>query len=131
MPIDSVIYSYIEGHENYPDKAVIIEENAKGDWVYVVLKGQVKVKKKTPKGFVTVYTLKEGEIFGEIALFGKRKGVRTATIVADGPVEIGVLDKVRLDSEFQSLSPQLKSLISTLVSNLGRAINDACLLAIE
>ncbi|MEE9609634.1 MAG: cyclic nucleotide-binding domain-containing protein, partial [Desulfatiglandales bacterium] len=90
MPIDSVIYSYIEGHENYPDKAVIIEENAKGDWVYVVLKGQVKVIKKTPKGLVTVYTLKEGDIFGEVALFGRRRGIRTATIVADGPVEIAV-----------------------------------------
>ena len=130
MPVDAVIYSYIVSHETYQDKAVIIEENAKGDWIYVVLKGQVTVKKKTPKGLVTVYTLKEGEIFGEIALFGKRKGIRTASIIADGPVEIGVLDKVRLDSEFQSLSPQLRGLISTLVSNLGRAINDACLLVV-
>ena len=45
MTIDGLLYGYVASEENYPDKAVIIEEGSKGDWVYVILKGSAKVKK--------------------------------------------------------------------------------------
>jgi CRP-like cAMP-binding protein len=129
MTIDGLVQSYIVAQQSYKHDTVIIKENDKGGWVFVVLEGRVKVKKNTPKGFVTFFTLKQGDVFGEIGLFGKRKGIRATTVVADGPVQIGLLDKERLEREFQALSPQLKGLITTLISNLGRAINDVSLLA--
>ena len=131
MPVNSIVYSYIASEESYPDKAVIIEENARGDWVCVILQGRAKVKKKTTKGLVTIYTLKEGDIFGEMSLFGKRKGIRMASIIADGPVAIGILDKERLNREFESLSSQLKDLIRTLVTRLADTNHYASLMAVE
>ena len=131
MPVDSIVYSYIASEESYPDKAVLIEENVTGDWICVILQGRVKVKKQTAKGLVTIYTLKEGDVFGEMALFGKKRGTRRASVIADGPVEIGILDKERLNREFESLSPQLKDLIRTLVTRLADTNHYASLMAVD
>lgn len=114
MTIDGIVYGYMVDEQDYPDKKVILEEGSVGDWVYVVLEGQVKIKKKTPKGMVTLSTLGEGAVFGEMPLFLKRNKIRTATVQAHGPVKVGILDTARLDREFELLSPQLKSLIKTL-----------------
>ena len=129
--IDSMIDSYIVAEEDFPDQRVIIKENTPGDWVYVILEGQVKVKKSTPKGMITMAVLKKRSIFGEMALFDKAKRLRTATVVADGPVKLGVLDKERLGKEFESLSPQLRGLIKTLLSRLEMMTKKASMLAVE
>lgn len=122
MAINSLLYGYIVDELDYPDKKVIIEEGSIGDWVYVVLEGRVKVRKKTAKGFVTLSTLEEGAIFGEIPLFLKRDKVRTATIQADGRVKVGILDTARLDREFELVSPQLKGLIKTLARRFSDTV---------
>jgi cAMP-dependent protein kinase regulator len=114
MAIDNSVYGYMVDEQDFPDKKVIIEENSIGDWVYIVLEGQVKVKKKTEKGMVTLATLGEGAVFGEMPLFLKRDKLRTATVQAHGPVKVGILDTSRLDKEFELLSPQLRGLIKTL-----------------
>jgi CRP-like cAMP-binding protein len=129
MAIDSTLYTYVVNELIYQDKAVIIEENSTGDWVYVVLEGKAQVRKNTPKGQVTLAILREGSIFGEMALFNKVKKLRTASVVADGPLKLGLLDKVRLDKEFESLSPALKSLIKTMISRLADTTTQASLLA--
>ena len=129
--IDNMIHSYIAAEEDFPDQSVIIKENTPGDWVYVILEGQVKVKKSTPKGMITVAILKKRSIFGEMTLFDKAKKLRTATVVADGPVKLGVLDKQRLENEFESLSPQLRGLIKTLLSRLGMMTKKASMLSVE
>ncbi|MCF8062018.1 MAG: cyclic nucleotide-binding domain-containing protein [Deltaproteobacteria bacterium] len=122
MAIDSSVYGYMVDEHEYPDKKVILEEGSIGDWVYVVLEGQVKIKKKTAKGLVTLATLEEGAIFGEIPLFLKREKLRETTVQAHGPVKVGILDTSRLDREFELLSPQLKGLIKTLARRLSESI---------
>ncbi|MFO7783449.1 MAG: cyclic nucleotide-binding domain-containing protein [Thermodesulfobacteriota bacterium] len=129
MTVNSLLYGYMVDELDYPDKKVIIEEGSIGDWVYVVLEGRVKVKKKTAKGFVTLFTLEEGGIFGEIPLFLKRDRVRTTTIQADGPVKVGILDTARLDREFELLSPQLKGLIKTLARRFSETVDNVGRLA--
>ena len=131
MPVDHLIEPYIASEETYPDKAVIIEEGNKGNWVYVVLKGKVKVTQRTAKGTVTIETLKEGDIFGEMALFEIGEESRTASVIADGPVEVGLLDNELLIHEFESLSSQLKDLISSLILRLRDTTKKASALAIE
>ncbi len=114
MTIDTMIYGYMVDEHSYSDKQAIIEENSLGDWVYVVLEGQVRVKKQTKKGTVTLATLDEGAVFGEMPLFVKTSKVRMATVEAHEPVRVGVLDTARLDRELESLSPQLRRLLRTL-----------------
>ena len=121
MALDSRLYPYVLSEESYPDKATIIQEGTTGDWVYLLLEGRVNVKKKTPKGTIRIATLNEGAVFGELIFLQMTKGSRTASIVADGPVTVGLLDMDRLSKEFRSISPLLK----VLVSSIARRLEDA------
>ncbi|MDY6971836.1 MAG: cyclic nucleotide-binding domain-containing protein [Thermodesulfobacteriota bacterium] len=120
MNIIKLIYSYVASEETHPDKAVIVKEGSKGNWVYVVLEGQVKVKKGSQKGMVTLYTLKKGDIFGEMILLQAGEGTRTTSVIADGPVRVGVLNTDQLLSDYDSVSPQLKGLIRSLMLRLEK-----------
>ena len=118
MAVDSRLYKYIASQESFKNKAVIIEEGGHGNWVYAILEGQVKVKKKTPKGLLTVATLKEGAVFGELIFLQMSQGKRSASIVADGPVTVGLLNMELLDKEYSSVSPLLKKIFSNLTKRL-------------
>jgi CRP-like cAMP-binding protein len=131
MAINSMIYGYMVDEHDYADKAVIIEEGSIGDWVYVILEGRVKMRKKTKKGMVTLATFKEGDIFGELPLFDKRDRIRTETVVANGPVKIGILDTSRLDKELELLSPQLRGLMRTLVSRYRDSVKRISDIAVD
>lgn len=121
MEIDNRLYKYVATEESHPDGSVIIEEGSHGNWVYLVLEGQVKVKKETPKGKLTITTLKAGSIFGELIFLQMGEGNRTASIVADGPVTVGLMDMDRLEKEFHELSPLLKQLIAVLSKRLQQS----------
>jgi CRP-like cAMP-binding protein len=133
MAIDQLLYVYVLNEEDYPANSVIVKEGSKGDWMYVILEGKVKIKKNTPKGMVTIGTLKEGDILGEMALFDSvvADRIRTASAIADGPVKVGVLDTDRLLKDFESVSPQLKGLTKTLVKRLSDTTQRAVKLAME
>ena len=129
MAIDGIIYAYIVKEEVVQPNFTIIEEGAKGDWLFVVLEGKVKVKKRTPERLVTIDTLGEGAIIGEIPFLLKTPQLRTASVISEGVVKLGILDKERLEKEYELLSPQLKSLINTLVLRLRETTKKASLLA--
>ncbi len=86
MPVHHTIHAYVASEEFYPNGSVIIEEGTVGDWVYVILEGSAKVRKKTSKGLVTVDTLKEGDVFGEMGFLEGGKRLRSASVVASGDV---------------------------------------------
>ncbi len=123
MSIDPIVYGYVVKEEKYPDKAVIIEEGSKGEWAYVVLKGKVKVTKMAPKGIINIDTLGEGAVFGEMSMFMRGSGLRTASVIAHGPVQVGVLDSARLFDAYSSIPQQIKSLFETMIKRLGDTTN--------
>lgn len=118
MSMDQRIYGYIVKEETFPDKAVIIEEGSIGQWVFVILEGQVKINKKSSKGIVTIDILKEASIFGECEFFEKKTGLRTSSAVAYGTVRVGLLDSDQLIKDYETISPQIKGLIRALVRRL-------------
>ena len=130
MALETFIYGYIVKEEVFPNQATIIEEGKYGDWVYIVMEGRVKTKKRTSKGMLTINTLGEGSIVGEIPFLKKTDRLRTASVVADGQVKLGVIDKDRLEKEYEALSPQLKSLVRTMVLRLEETTKRASLLAV-
>ena len=116
MEIPPEFYEYVVSEENYPHGTVLIREGDSGDWMYVILEGRAKVKKKSSKGSVTIDTLKEGAIFGEMVLLQQQgDATRFSTIVADGPVVVGGLDTQRLIRDWNSQTPLLKTLIGSLI----------------
>ena len=132
MTIDGLVYGYVASEETHPDKAVIIEEGSKGDWVYVILKGSVKVRKRTRKGVVTLDTFSEGDIFGEMVLLETGQELRSASVVAaDGPVRLGVLDSERLVKDYGTLSPQLRALMRSLIRRLKETTDSLCNAVVE
>jgi len=119
MDIAQLMHLYISGEETYDSGDIIIEEGSTGDWIYIIQEGQAKVTKRTAAGIVAIDTLKKGAVFGEMVLLGKNQEKRSASVVAaDGPVKLGVLDFQLLLRDYDSLSPQLRSLIDALVRRL-------------
>ena len=131
MPIDSSIAEYILREEIFEPDSIILREGKRGDWIFIVLEGRLKIKKRTEKGMITVDTLRQGAVVGEMVMLKNSEGSRTATVVADGSVRLGILDKERLQREYESLSPQLRSLIKTLALRLEETTRKASLLAVE
>jgi CRP-like cAMP-binding protein len=117
--------------EEYQDGDVILREGTSTDWIYIILKGQVRIQKSTPKGAVAVATIDEGQIVGEMAFLERGKEPRAASAVASGCVRLGVLDRDRLTKEYDSLSPLLRKLILTLVRRMRYITEIAAKLVIE
>ncbi len=110
--------------EEYQDGDVILREGTSTDWIYIVLEGRVRIQKSTPKGVVSITTLGEERVVGEMAFLEKGKVPRAASAVALGYVRLGVLGHDKLTKEYDSLSPVFKKLVLTLVRRL-RSVTDA------
>jgi len=122
MDFHQLMPIYLSGEETYESGEIIIEEGSTGSWVYVVLEGRVKVGKRTDGRTVTIDTLKKGAVFGEMALLGKFREERSASvIIADGPVKLGVLNFELLRKDYEAVSPRLRLLIDTLVMRLNES----------
>jgi GAF domain-containing protein len=78
----------------YSDGNIIFREGDAGDIMYVIQSGRVKINRKTDSGEVTIATLQDGEIFGEMALFDRQP--RSATAVASGDARVLSVDKKKL-----------------------------------
>jgi len=78
----------------YSDGEVIFREGDKGDGMYVIQSGKVKIRKQTPSGEIEIAEIGDGDILGEMALFDKLP--RSATAVASGDVRILSVDKSKL-----------------------------------
>jgi len=72
------LFQYYEKIEEFESGDVIFEKGKPGEWMYVILKGEVEILLKgNPISHVG-----PGEIFGEMALIDA--GARSATAVASG-----------------------------------------------
>lgn len=121
MNINPQLLNYVVSEESFPDKAFIIKEGNYGDWIYVILEGRVKIKKRTSRGMLTIDTLTKGDFIGEVALFKQSNGFRIVSAVADGPVLVGTLDTIKLSKEWQAQPCRIKNLISKLIQHLEKA----------
>ncbi|MBN2195680.1 MAG: cyclic nucleotide-binding domain-containing protein [Polyangiaceae bacterium] len=72
---------------SFKDGEVVIQEGEKGEDLFIVLAGEVKVR----KGETDLARLKPGEHFGEMALI--RSQPRSATVVSNGDSELIVLSR--------------------------------------
>jgi CRP/FNR family cyclic AMP-dependent transcriptional regulator len=117
--------------EEYQDGDVILREGTSLDWIYIILEGQVRIQKRTPKGPVAIATIGEGQMVGEMAFLERGKVPRAASAVASGYVRLGVLDRDRLTKEYDSFSPLMRKLVLTLVRRMRYITEIAAKLVIE
>ena len=103
-------------HQHFADGNTIITEGIMSNNAYVILKGKVRITKKIDKKIISVGTLKEGEVFGEMDLISET--VRSANITAIGDVTVGVIYKEFFDKSMNGLQDGMKPIILALVERL-------------
>ncbi len=119
MSVNTALFGYVVDEKRYSQGEVILEEGKRGTWVFVILEGSAKVMKMTSKGMVTIEILGEGEVIGEMAFLEGEKAARSASVVAaEGTVLIGILDGEKLQRDYETVAPELKPLIRSLIKKL-------------
>jgi CRP-like cAMP-binding protein len=113
-----VDYMYVADEEDFFDGEYIVEEGKHGSWIWVILEGVVEIVKQTPKGPQPIVRLGDGSFIGSLASFLIQGHIRTATAVAVGNVQLGVLDSQRLAQEFARLTPELRGFLISLDNRL-------------
>lgn len=83
--------SYSDIGKVYSDGEVIFKEGDKGENMFVIQSGKVRITKQTDAGDMTIAILDAGELFGEMALFDKLP--RSANATAVGEARILNIDK--------------------------------------
>jgi NADH dehydrogenase len=90
--------------EHFEPGEVIFQEGGHGDWLYIVVDGQVEVLKRVPgQGDATLRRLGPGDCFGEIALLGDH--IRTATTRSLTAVNVLAVDRDAFQALFSTLPP--------------------------
>jgi len=127
MSTDPAFDPYVVEVRSYSGGEVIVEEGSLGSWIYVILEGSVKVKKTTAKRMVTIDTLKEGEVFGEMVFLEGGTGARSASVIAaEGPVKVGLLDTEKIISDYEAVAQEVKILVQSLMSKLRDTTSKVC-----
>lgn len=130
IPIESVQLKTVstQGIMNlhYEKGDIIFNEGDIGDYLYIIVSGEIEVLTSKNNQFIRLATLSAGEYFGEMALLNEKK--RAATIRCLTPVNVLALRK----SDFGALMSNLEDLrkgfeeTNTLRKTLlEKAINDA------
>jgi CRP-like cAMP-binding protein len=110
--------------KTYKDGDTICLEGEEGKHMYVIQSGKVLVTKKVPDGELSLTTLKEGEIFGEMALFDHLP--RSATIRSVGESVVLSVDKKGFFAKV-SKDPSLALNILECMSKRIRGLNNELL----
>ena len=101
---------------------VVFEQGDGGDYAYVIIEGEADISVNTPSGPLSVATLKEHELVGEIAILCDVP--RTATVTATGELVALQISKdlfYRLVTEFPEMAIEImRDLARRLELTTGR-----------
>jgi len=106
--------------QNIPPLSVIFKEGDTGRVMYVIVDGEVEIRKKTGNNsYKTLITLKKGDFFGEMAIIENKP--RTATAVAKVQTKLITLDTDAFYAMVEKSSDFAVKMIKTLSSRLRKA----------
>ena len=120
-----VDYMYVVDEEGFSDGRIIAEEGKHGRWIWVILEGVVEIVKETSQGPLKLHRLGTGAFIGSVASFLMGNYVRSASVVAIGNVQLGVLDSQRLAAEFNQMSPEFRDLLAGFDKRLKKVTDRA------
>lgn len=109
-----VDYSYVVDEEVFYNGDEIVREGNHGNWVWVILEGTAEILKVSTNGPLRIARIGDGAFLGSVASLLAGDNVRSATVVAVGNVQLGMLDSQQLTSELASLSADFRGLINSL-----------------
>jgi Cyclic nucleotide-binding domain len=94
----------------------IVEEGTWAFYAYAIESGKANVFKTVHGKQVQIGTLKKGDFFGEMAFLGGAK--RTASVVADGDVEVRMIPKDTFMEAIEGLPADVRAKLDGMVSDL-------------
>lgn len=99
----------------YKKNTKICKEGDAGDWMFIIESGEVSVIKKGNDNIpIEVSVLQNGDIAGEMSLFGQQK--RSATLLAKKDTKVWILDH----KNFNTLLDENTTLSKALLTNLSK-----------
>ncbi|KJS32624.1 MAG: hypothetical protein VR64_05975 [Desulfatitalea sp. BRH_c12] len=113
-----VDYMYVADEEDFFDGEYVVEEGKHGSWIWVILEGVVEIVRETSDGPLPIVRLGDGSFIGSLSSFLIQGHIRTASAIAVGNVQLGVLDSQRLAQEFATLSPEFRGFLVSLDNRL-------------
>lgn len=107
-----VHYVSIVDEEVFDKDASVVEEGDYGNWIWVVLKGQADVCRKTSNGPLAIFRIGEGACVGNISSILMKKSQRITSVRAiSEQLQLGVLDQMLLYEEFERLSLEMRRIV--------------------
>lgn len=101
----------------YPANRTIFDEAEAGDAAYMIVRGEVEIRKGTNTDNPRVLALiGKGEVFGEMALFDSRP--RMAAAIARTEVELIRIGRDEFTSRRKSVDPVMRSMMLFLVQRV-------------
>ncbi len=111
-------YNYVVDEEEYQDGAKIVGQGKHGSWIWVVLEGVVDIVKETPQGPLPIVKIGTGAFIGSLTTFLLEGHKRSASAIASGKVQLGVLDSQRISSEYARIPSGFKEVLRSLENRL-------------
>jgi CRP-like cAMP-binding protein len=108
----------IASYETFQDGQIIFEEGSNGDWIYVVEEGKVEISKNVGGQKIVTETLKEGDVFGELAYIDKTP--RSSTATAKGTTVVGIIDRDFFDAEFNKIPTDFQKVLKKVAFRLRK-----------
>jgi CRP-like cAMP-binding protein len=118
-----VDYSFVVDEEGFYDGDEIVHEGNHGNWIWVILEGIAEIVKETPKGKLKLLRIGDGAFLGSVASLLKGDNVRSATVIASGNVQLGMLDAQLMTSELAGCSMEYREFVRCLDDRLKRVTN--------
>lgn len=103
---------------HFGDGEFIIRQGDPGDFMYFIQAGEVEVVQRRGEKEFCLATLKDGDVFGEMALFERE--LRTASVRAVGDVWVLTFEKKAFLKKVQ----QDPSLAFTMLEKMSRRVRD-------
>lgn len=115
-----VEYSMVVDEDEYPDGFTIVTQGRHGNWLWVVLDGFVDIVRQTDSGIVHVLTAGTGSFIGSLNTIMLSDNQRSATAVANGNVQLGVIDTQKINNELSFISDDFKRLLISFDNRLKK-----------
>jgi CRP-like cAMP-binding protein len=118
-----VEYSSVVDEDEYTDGSSIVIEGRHGNWLWVVLEGLVDIIKNTKHGKTVISTAGVGAFIGGLTTILHLENTRSASAIANGTVQLGVIDTQQLSSELSLIDPEFKNILLSLDKRLRKISN--------
>ncbi len=113
-------YSMVVDEDEYPDGFNIVTQGRHGNWLWVILDGYVDIIKHTDTGKSLVLTAGAGGFIGSLTTILQPENQRSATAVARGKVQLGVMDTQKIYNELSYISENFKKVLISFDNRLKK-----------